>query len=1524
MKAKALFHGAGLFLALFFFSFVFTARAENLSKGEMIDSLGSFEANGFPPVEWRLVNQGGASQWMRSYSDGAPEGKGVPAICYSNVNNDTWLITPQLLPTDENHELTFYIKADNDTVDQTVFNVLLSESTSDLADFKTDLLEIKNESKGSGFTAVWQKQTVDLSAYNGKAVFLAFRLQKNDLTQIYLDEVAGIPLARFDNDINLKSIFLNPDYVVFAGDRRVINVLAENRGKAESEVTGTLTVNIDGTEGTSPIIAKKMIAAGAVDTLQFSYTFAEVGEYELKVDVPADDNTINDNVLLQVEVHPVNTLVEDFHVGKVRPPKDWEIHTTADLYGTSGWWNTSEGATSSKGCVNWSGVNSLVNGQAAVRALITPQLRVQDGDALSFFAKLSGLSWLGTKPAEAMEMYVLVSQATSGMEDFTDTVAVWGIRGENAMAESWKEYSLDLSKYKDKDIFVAFAMVDSYGLGVAVYLDEVGGDIALSSFNKDARIVMAQMDNPLRYWYAGEQITVRARVENHGTGSIDNLKVSLYANGKEELSETVAALAPGRLSDTLEFNYTIPAAGLYTFEVRVPEDENNINNAAGFSLQAYPAGYFIEGFEEVNFSTFPPKYWSCEKTSYGSYGWSVLNYVGNTSCYRGSAHVSSQVGYKLITPLLHLTATDSLCFYASTTWEESEYAVLTSLNAKDWDTLAKATILKGGYTLQKFFFTDQNDSFFGNRHVALVSLKNTMNVDEIYGPMLADRADQFTLVNAWVDGFAVAGEKAVIKAVIYNDGTQAQSKTLSLYAGGEQVATAPSKNVAVGAYDTVSFSCTFGEAVSNLAFKVELPEDASVFDNSFEFAAHIYEPGLWRFAEGFENTEHPYWASIYSAYSNPWQAKPSYNPVEPASGENYLHYSFGAAKPEYFVSPLLDLRYDTYEVSMDIYRATDNPTRPDRVELAFGANPVWENVVFIDSVSRLTTGHPQVEAEGWNRVRFTVDLRELAQGFFIMRSVAHVNEYNSTSYAYMRFDNLSIRPIAETDAEIVSVLVSDTIFGNQTVKTAVSAVLTNSGTEALTAATIKYGVDGTESGSISWNGNLAPGKDTLITVTEALTATYKEAMEIYVETDATGDGIELNNRVTKRVRVKKAYTLPFVAGFEGEDWSRDWSNFTYSNDVAQSWFRDTTGEYITAPFGKACANSASLDDEKGAVNPDNWLVTPGLLLNYAKAYLSFYVQAADAEHFAEKFQVLVSTNSNTDSLFFTPIHTETLENNELKHITLELNGYRNEVVHIAFRHFDCTDQYRLLLDSVYVYEPQGYMVNVSVSPEGAGTVQGMGGYMAGEDVELTATANTGYRFTGWYKDDAALSAENPYRFECTENISIEARFEAITFAITLSAGEGGSVTPSGTVDVRQGDSLQVAVTAGEGYEIEDVKVDGASVGAVSGYTFREVSATHTLAATFKKKDVANEGVEVQVLHVAPNPFTNELRIESSMPVKYVQMVDMQGRTVARKQAGGSRQVVLNLNLNLNDGLYIVLVETADGHRLMQRVVKTRK
>ncbi len=71
------------------------------------------------------------------------------------------------------------------------------------------------------------------------------------------------------------------------------------------------------------------------------------------------------------------------------------------------------------------------------------------------------------------------------------------------------------------------------------------------------------------------------------------------------------------------------------------------------------------------------------------------------------------------------------------------------------------------------------------------------------------------------------------------------------------------------------------------------------------------------------------------------------------------------------------------------------------------------------------------------------------------------------------------------------------------------------------------------------------------------------------------------------------------------------------------------------------------------------------------------------------------------------------------------------------------------------------------------------------------------------------------------------------YSITASAGEGGSISPEGTVEVVTGHSQDFAITANEGYEIADVVVDGVSQGAVSSYTFDDVTADHTIEVSFK-------------------------------------------------------------------------------------------
>jgi hypothetical protein len=70
------------------------------------------------------------------------------------------------------------------------------------------------------------------------------------------------------------------------------------------------------------------------------------------------------------------------------------------------------------------------------------------------------------------------------------------------------------------------------------------------------------------------------------------------------------------------------------------------------------------------------------------------------------------------------------------------------------------------------------------------------------------------------------------------------------------------------------------------------------------------------------------------------------------------------------------------------------------------------------------------------------------------------------------------------------------------------------------------------------------------------------------------------------------------------------------------------------------------------------------------------------------------------------------------------------------------------------------------------------------------------------------------------------------YQITSAAGAGGSISPAGAVTVSPGSSAIYTIQASANYHIADVKVDGNSAGAVASYTFKNVSADHTINASF--------------------------------------------------------------------------------------------
>ncbi len=145
-----------------------------------------------------------------------------------------------------------------------------------------------------------------------------------------------------------------------------------------------------------------------------------------------------------------------------------------------------------------------------------------------------------------------------------------------------------------------------------------------------------------------------------------------------------------------------------------------------------------------------------------------------------------------------------------------------------------------------------------------------------------------------------------------------------------------------------------------------------------------------------------------------------------------------------------------------------------------------------------------------------------------------------------------------------------------------------------------------------------------------------------------------------------------------------------------------------------------------------------------------------------------------------------------------------------------------------------YTVTASCGENGTIDPYGAQSFEYGETPTFTVTPNAGYAIEHVYVDGEEVElTNNAYTFEAlTANHTISATFTADNYTITATAGNHGSIDPDGENEVAAGSTVVYTITPAAGYEIEDVTVDGQSVGAVSTYTFENVEADHTIAATF--------------------------------------------------------------------------------------------
>lgn len=74
----------------------------------------------------------------------------------------------------------------------------------------------------------------------------------------------------------------------------------------------------------------------------------------------------------------------------------------------------------------------------------------------------------------------------------------------------------------------------------------------------------------------------------------------------------------------------------------------------------------------------------------------------------------------------------------------------------------------------------------------------------------------------------------------------------------------------------------------------------------------------------------------------------------------------------------------------------------------------------------------------------------------------------------------------------------------------------------------------------------------------------------------------------------------------------------------------------------------------------------------------------------------------------------------------------------------------------------------------------------------------------------------------------------VTYTVTAKSGAGGSIDPSGTIEVPAGSSKTFTVKPSEGFIIEGIKVNGSSVEADEKVTIDDIRKNYEIEATFRK------------------------------------------------------------------------------------------
>lgn len=291
---------------------------------------------------------------------------------------------------------------------------------------------------------------------------------------------------------------------------------------------------------------------------------------------------------------------------------------------------------------------------------------------------------------------------------------------------------------------------------------------------------------------------------------------------------------------------------------------------------------------------------------------------------------------------------------------------------------------------------------------------------------------------------------------------------------------------------------------------------------------------------------------------------------------------------------------------------------------------------------------------------------------------------------------------------------------------------------------------------------------------------------------------------------------------------------------------------IVAPSG-AYSDGGRIDDPTAtATNGGKWYAYPHIAVNSLGDFIVGYSQFSSAQHPSAGYSIHMAADapgSIRDPLIY---HA----GEDYYHKTFSTTNGRNRWGDFSSAQVDPADDLTLWTLQQYAKTRPGtddgntgsnssrwsswwagvataYTINASAGPGGSISPSGAVAVPAGADQTFNMNADPCYVVADVLVDGGSVGPVLSYTFSgVNANHTISVTFVPVSYTITASAGPGGSISPTGVVPVNCGANQGFTITADSCHVVDDVLVDGVSIGPVTSHTFTGVNANHTISASF--------------------------------------------------------------------------------------------